>query len=82
MDENASQGPLHTNFKLKNNGEFLMLSSPDGTVSVAIARCLGSCGLAPVVVIDGQVVGKTSPEATVQAVRTAVDAGARQEAVA
>ncbi len=37
-------------------------TTPDGLFSLTIARCLGSCGLAPVVVLDGQVRGKESPE--------------------
>ena len=44
-------------------------TSLDGQVSVAIARCLGSCALAPVLVIDGQVVGNSSPDAAVARVR-------------
>jgi bidirectional [NiFe] hydrogenase diaphorase subunit len=36
-------------------------TSKDGKVSVLIARCLGSCGLAPAVVYDGEVVGKVTP---------------------
>jgi len=44
-------------------------TSSDGQVSVAIARCFGSCALAPVLVIDGQVVGNSSPEAAVARVR-------------
>jgi bidirectional [NiFe] hydrogenase diaphorase subunit len=49
-------------------------TSPDGKVSVAVARCLGSCGLAPVLVIDGQVVGKSSPAAAVARVKLALTA--------
>jgi bidirectional [NiFe] hydrogenase diaphorase subunit len=33
-------------------------TTPDGQVSLMSARCLGSCGLAPVGVFDGEVVGK------------------------
>jgi bidirectional [NiFe] hydrogenase diaphorase subunit len=44
-------------------------TSSDGKVSVAIARCFGSCALAPVVVIDGQVVSNSSPEDAVERVR-------------
>jgi len=51
-------------------------TSPDGKVSVAIARCLGSCALAPIVVIDGQLIGKTSAEAAVERVRLALGAPA------
>jgi bidirectional [NiFe] hydrogenase diaphorase subunit len=37
-------------------------TTPDGIFSLTMARCLGSCGLAPVVVFDGQVSGKQTPE--------------------
>lgn len=47
-------------------------TSPDGKVSVAIARCLGSCALAPIVVVDGQLIGKTSAEAAVERIQLAV----------
>jgi len=38
-------------------------TTPDGLFSLTTARCLGSCGLAPVVVLDGVVRGKETPEA-------------------
>lgn len=38
-------------------------TTADGLFSLNIARCVGSCGLAPVVVLDGQVYGKETPEA-------------------
>ncbi len=44
-------------------------TTPDGKVSLLTARCLGSCGLAPAVVFDGQVAGK-------------VDAGQMQQRIA
>lgn len=37
-------------------------TTPDGLFSLTTARCLGSCGLAPVIVLDGQVRGKETPE--------------------
>ena len=37
-------------------------TTADGLFSLTTARCLGSCGLAPVVVLDGQVRGKETPE--------------------
>jgi bidirectional [NiFe] hydrogenase diaphorase subunit len=61
-------------------------TSPDGQVSVAIARCFGSCALAPVLVVDGQVVSNSSPELAVQRVRSVLgptaDSGAAQAALA
>ena len=43
-------------------------TTPDGLFSLTTARCLGSCGLAPVVVLDGQVRGKETPEAVTRSV--------------
>lgn len=48
-------------------------TTPDGQLSLATARCLGSCGLAPVVVLDGDVIGRLDPEAMVESVQAAVD---------
>lgn len=55
-------------------------TSPDGQVSVAIARCFGSCALAPVLMVDGQIVGNSSPEAAVDRVRAALQRS-RAEAI-
>lgn len=44
-------------------------TTPDGLFSLTAARCLGSCGLAPVVVMDGKVRGKETSEAVRQRVR-------------
>ena len=37
-------------------------TTADGKVSLLVARCLGSCGLAPAGVFDGEVAGKLSSE--------------------
>lgn len=37
-------------------------TSKDGLFSLEAARCVGTCGLAPVVVIDGEVHGEVSPD--------------------
>jgi len=41
-------------------------TTPDGKLSLATARCLGACGLAPALVFDGDVAGKVSPEAALE----------------
>ena len=41
----------------------------DGTLSLSTARCLGSCGLAPVLVLDGNVLPRETPETTLVRVR-------------
>lgn len=38
-------------------------TTPDGKVSMETARCLGACGLAPVVIYDGEVSGNVKPDA-------------------
>lgn len=48
-----------------NSGE----TTPDGLFSLTTARCLGSCGLAPVVVLDGTIHAKETPEGVVARVK-------------
>ena len=43
-------------------------TTPDQQVSLMIARCLGTCGLAPAVVFDEEVSGQVVPSAAVQRV--------------
>ena len=38
-------------------------TSEDNRLSVLAARCVGACGLAPAVVVDGELHGKLTPEA-------------------
>lgn len=45
-------------------------TTADGKLSISSARCLGSCGLAPVLVVDGQVVGRETPGGAIQRART------------
>jgi bidirectional [NiFe] hydrogenase diaphorase subunit len=40
-------------------------TTDDGKVSVITARCLGSCSVAPAMVLDGQVHGELTPETVV-----------------
>lgn len=37
-------------------------TTPDYRVTCEVVYCLGSCGLAPVAVVDGQTIGKIAPE--------------------
>jgi NADH-quinone oxidoreductase E subunit len=37
-------------------------TTPDGKFSIDEVRCVGACGLAPVMVINGEVYGKVTPE--------------------
>ncbi len=49
-------------------------TTSDGKLSLATARCLGSCGLAPVLVVDNEVLGKETPESTLQKLKEIVTA--------
>ena len=44
-------------------------TTADGQFSLATARCLGSCGLAPVLVVDGEVLGRETPESALTRVK-------------
>lgn len=50
-------------------------TSADGKLTLKTARCLGSCGLAPVVVFDGQVLGHQSGESTLARAAAALGTG-------
>lgn len=54
----------------------------DGSLSLLEARCIGSCGLAPVALVDGAVVAKATPDALVAAIRAAMERGAAVGAAA
>ncbi|NMC83368.1 MAG: bidirectional hydrogenase complex protein HoxE [Armatimonadetes bacterium] len=53
-------------------------TTEDGELSVLSARCLGSCGLAPAIVLDGDVVGRLEPSAMLER----IDGMMQKEAVA
>jgi bidirectional [NiFe] hydrogenase diaphorase subunit len=44
-------------------------TTPDKKVSLLIARCLGTCGLAPAGVFDGEVVGKLTTSAALEKIQ-------------
>lgn len=54
-------------------------TSDDDELSVMTARCIGACGLAPVAVVDGEVMGNLSEEETVERVHAALEAQPEEE---
>jgi len=48
-------------------------TTANGKLSLITARCLGSCGLAPVLVVDGDVVGRQTPEKAVARVHARLE---------
>lgn len=57
-------------------------TTPDGKLTVTTTRCLGCCGLAPVVVLDNEVLGKETPEGAVAKVRAALAKAAAEQPAA
>jgi bidirectional [NiFe] hydrogenase diaphorase subunit len=47
-------------------------TTPDNRLSLNMARCLGSCGLAPVLVLDGEVLGRETPDSALEHVEALV----------
>jgi bidirectional [NiFe] hydrogenase diaphorase subunit len=47
-------------------------TTADGRLSLTTARCIGSCGLAPVVLVDGEVLGHLDAEQALAAVASAL----------
>lgn len=44
-------------------------ATPDGSVSLHVARCVGSCGPAPLAIFDDETVGYLTPDATLERIR-------------
>ncbi|MGV2829929.1 bidirectional hydrogenase complex protein HoxE [Myxosarcina sp. GI1(2024)] len=44
-------------------------TTPNGQLSLVTARCLGACGIAPAVVVDGNVEGHQTSESVIRRVR-------------
>jgi bidirectional [NiFe] hydrogenase diaphorase subunit len=47
-------------------------TTPDGRLSLLIARCFGSCGLAPAAIVDGTVIGHATPDRLIASVDAAL----------
>lgn len=54
-------------------------TTPDKRLSLAQARCVGSCGLAPVMVMDGTVHGKDTVETALAKVKAALEKASATE---
>ena len=45
-------------------------STPDGKLSLFVTRCIGACAMAPSIVIDGEVIGKVTPEVVLNRIKS------------
>ena len=59
---------IEEEYNLKAGG-----SDPDYEYTLEIVYCLGSCGLAPIALVDGQVYGNTSADSLVEHVKEVED---------
>ncbi len=50
-------------------------TADDGSLTLRTARCIGSCGLAPVLVLDGDVLAHQTPDSALEAVGAAIASG-------
>lgn len=53
-------------------------TTADGLFSLSTARCLGSCGIAPVVVLDGKIYGKETPKSMTAAVERILETHSKE----
>ena len=54
-------------------------TSEDGLFSIDATRCVGACGLAPVCIIDGRVIGASTKEILREEVKAIIDAEMSQK---
>jgi bidirectional [NiFe] hydrogenase diaphorase subunit len=50
-------------------------TTADGEVSLVTARCLGACGIAPAVVMDGTVLGHQAPDELIRQMKGWLSSG-------
>jgi bidirectional [NiFe] hydrogenase diaphorase subunit len=48
-------------------------TTEDRKLSLLSARCIGACGLAPAAVLDGEVLGKLTPEELIEKIRRCIE---------
>ena len=50
-------------------------TTTDGKMSLVTARCMGACGIAPAISLDGEVLGKQTAEMVLAAVKDLINSG-------
>lgn len=53
-------------------------TTADNCFTLANARCLGNCSLAPMLTLDGEVLGKQTPESTLAVIKEKISAAAEE----
>ncbi len=67
------QGALEERFGITSGS-----TTDDGRLTLSTARCVGSCGLAPVALVDGELLGRLSPQDLVAALERVIRDGAEE----
>ncbi|OGO79482.1 MAG: NADH dehydrogenase [Clostridiales bacterium GWB2_37_7] len=55
------------------------ITSEDGMYTIDSIRCVGACGLAPVVIVDGKVHGRVKPEDVAEIIKEIGNAGQEEQ---
>jgi NADH:ubiquinone oxidoreductase subunit E len=58
---------IEKEFKLKRGG-----STSDGTLSLVATRCIGACAMAPIIVVDDELIPKATKEAVIQKIKETI----------
>ena len=58
---------IEQEFKLKRGH-----STPDGTLSLFMTRCIGACAMAPNIIVDDEVIGKATKEMVIEKIHAAI----------
>lgn len=56
-------------FNIKRGG-----TTEDGRLSLFVTRCIGACAMAPNAIVDGEIIGKATPEEVLKRIRAVLEA--------
>jgi len=60
---------IEKEFNLKRGG-----TTGDGRLSLFVTRCIGACAMAPNAIVDGETVGKATPEEVLERIKAVLEA--------
>ncbi|MBO3799856.1 MAG: NAD(P)H-dependent oxidoreductase subunit E [Candidatus Brockarchaeota archaeon] len=58
---------IERDFNVKRGG-----TTPDGKLSLFVTRCIGACAMAPNTIVDGETIGKATPDEVLKKIRAVV----------
>ncbi len=60
---------IEKEFNLKRGG-----TTEDGKLSLFVTRCIGACAMAPNAIVDGETIGKATPEEVLERIKAVLEA--------